>query len=221
MGSSIHYCSTFALCAAAVATLTSVAFMSVAFSTDNWRHISVDRTRLDFVLVLESNTSSGAMSLASSNNSLMNSDDFRLYDRIQGIFRLCFPHELKPPMVAGQRLYLNPVEEWCANNDYYFNLLENKLLPERLTSQGELWFHFARSAVAGFCLYFMFTGVGSVTGLMGCWRASGDHLISTALLLLLAFLSLAAQEWVFGMQPCFTKWKRYISQKNFKNKLNF
>ena len=57
---------------------------------------------------------------------------------LQGIFRVCFPYERKPPIDG--RLYLNPVEEWCKNVDYYVKLLELPILPERLTHQGEIWY---------------------------------------------------------------------------------
>ena len=30
-----------------------------------------------------------------------------------------------------ENLYLNPVEEWCFNNDYHVKLLEYGLLPKR------------------------------------------------------------------------------------------
>ena len=38
----------------------------------------------------------------------------------------------------------------------------------------------------------MVSAIACVTGLMGCWKASGDHLISTCLLMLMAALSAAA-----------------------------
>ena len=61
-----------------------------------------------------------------------------------------------------------------------------------MTRDGQVWFHFARTSVAAFCLYFMIAAIACVTGLMGCWKASGDHLISTATLMLLASLAGAA-----------------------------
>ena len=42
-----NVCSVFSLCMAAVATLVSVALVGIAFSTDNWLHITVDRSRLE------------------------------------------------------------------------------------------------------------------------------------------------------------------------------
>ena len=168
-------CSVFALCVSAIAAMVSVACMSIAFSTDNWQHIAVDRPSLAHH-VLAANKSALTAQYRS---------DFRYFDRVQGIFRVCFPYKDKPPT---SNLYLNPVEEWCANIDYYVRLLDYGFLPERITTQATLWYHVARSSIAAFCLYFMFMGVGCVLGLLGCWRASGDHLISTAVLMLLASL---------------------------------
>lgn len=166
-------CSVVTLCVATITALTAVAFVGIAFSTDNWTHVSVDRAELvDQRLELE--IEGGDLER-----------DYRFFDRVQGIFRVCFPHEEKP---LDENLYLNPVEEWCFNNDYHVKLLEYGLLPKRVTRNGELWFHLARSAIAGFALYFMWTGIACVMGFLGCWRASGDHLVSTASLLLLAFL---------------------------------
>lgn len=171
-----QYCSVFALCFAAMAAMCSVACLSIAFSTDNWQHISVDRAFLRAQLPLQED------------HRLLKhfEEDFEYFDRVQGMFRVCFPHEEKPPY---DNLYLNPVEEWCANIDYYVKLLEYGLLPARLTSHAEIWFHLARSSIAAFCLYFMWMGIGCVTGLLGCWKASGDHLISTAIVILLASMS--------------------------------
>ena len=50
------------------------------------------------------------------------------FESVSGIFRVCFPHEEKP---VDENLYLNPVEEWCFNNDYHVKLLEYGLLPKR------------------------------------------------------------------------------------------
>ena len=57
--------------------------------------------------------------------------DFRYFDRVRGIFRICFPHGEKPqvrdygaaPRSRSPRLYLNPIDEWCTNIDYYMQIL--------------------------------------------------------------------------------------------------
>lgn len=71
MTSTNHHCSTIVLCLASVCALTSVAFMALAFSTDNWQHISVDRE------IIVRNVD---------NTSTLNTD-FRFFDRVKGIFR--------------------------------------------------------------------------------------------------------------------------------------
>ena len=218
------YCSVFSLCVAAIATLVSVAFVGIAFSTDNWLNITVDRDNIQEF----AETTSGNKNLMWK---LRLKSDIRYFDRVRGIFRVCFPHEVKPeprrvpndvpppplniliqqetnkdvdngnqqPLTSttdrrlpNPSLYLNPVDEWCTNIDYYMQLIDLGLLPPNLTHNGQIWFHFARTSVACFCLFFMFSAIACVTGLMGCWKASGDHLISTASLMLMAALSAAA-----------------------------
>ena len=208
------------LCVAAIATLVSVAFVGIAFSTDNWLNISVDRDNIQEF----AHTTEGNENLMWK---LRMKSDIRYFDRVRGVFRVCFPHKDKPEprMVSADvpppppsilvkpeewkeqsqpltsttdrrlpnpSLYLNPVDEWCTNIDYYMHLVTSEFLPPHLTYDGKIWFHFARTSVACFCLYFMFSAFGCVSGLLGCWKASGDHLISTAILMLLATLSAAA-----------------------------
>ena len=97
-------CSVVTLCVASVCALTSVALVGIAFSTDNWVHISVNR-----------------FAIRSSGNNA--SSEF--YDRVKGFFRVCYPHEERPD--EGERMYLNPVEEWCTNVDYSVRLLGKSL----------------------------------------------------------------------------------------------
>ena len=178
--------SVFSLCVAAIATLVSVAFVGIAFSTDNWLHITVDRARIEHYL---QTTNEDVQDMREGMRT-----ETRYFDRVRGIFRICFPHGERPQApeeslrTRTPRLYLNPVDEWCTNIDYYMQLLDHGFLPEQLTKDGKVWFHFARTMVAAFCLYFMFAAIACVTGLMGCWKASGDHLISTSTLMLLASL---------------------------------
>lgn len=59
------------------------------------------------------------------------------FDRVRGLFRVCFPsHKDRPKAV---RLYLNPVELWCYNIDYYMNILEHGLVPDKITDSGAAW----------------------------------------------------------------------------------
>ena len=87
--SSSSYCSVFSLCVAAIATLVSVAFVGIAFSTDNWLNITVDRDNIQEF----AETTSGNKNLMWK---LRLKSDIRYFDRVRGIFRVCFPHEEKP-----------------------------------------------------------------------------------------------------------------------------
>jgi hypothetical protein len=59
------------------------------------------------------------------------------FDRVKGIFRVCFPYAEKPkPSWDGDQsenaklvLYLNPVEEWCTNINYYLDSFETGIIP--------------------------------------------------------------------------------------------
>ena len=166
-----NVCSVFSLCTAAVATLVSVALVGIAFSTDNWLHITVDRTRLEpyaksdelmregmktdtrwasvdiKLWFVETRTVRNQLKndklktqekkldvlakLIRKRNNLFLLLDFRYFDRVRGIFRICFPHGEKPqvrdygaaPRSRSPRLYLNPIDEWCTNIDYYMQIL--------------------------------------------------------------------------------------------------
>ena len=87
--SSSSYCSVFSLCVAAIATLVSVAFVGIAFSTDNWLNSTVDRDNIQEF----AETTSGNKNLMWK---LRLKSDIRYFDRVRGIFRVCFPHEVKP-----------------------------------------------------------------------------------------------------------------------------
>ena len=42
-------------------------------------------------------------------------------------------------------LYLNPLDEWCTNIDYFTYLLKlGEITPKRLSDEGQIWLHFAR-----------------------------------------------------------------------------
>ena len=69
------------LCVAAIATLLALGFVGVSFATDNWKHISVNRNKL-------------AQIVKEQNNTKLDDEfaqDYRYFDRVEGIFRVCFP----------------------------------------------------------------------------------------------------------------------------------
>ena len=63
------------------------------------------------------------------------------FDRVKGIFRVCFPFAERPkqssqsPGAGGGnddpklRFYLNPVDEWCTNINYYLDSFETGIVP--------------------------------------------------------------------------------------------
>ncbi|CAB4062612.1 unnamed protein product [Lepeophtheirus salmonis] len=151
------YCSVYGLSGAAVSSLVGIALVGIAFSTDNWQHIGVNRSYLS------------ALNISEINENIHS--DLRYFDRVRGLFRVCFPFELRPKIDG--KLYLNPVEEWCTNVDYQMKIMDGPLLPSRITHNAGLWFHFIRTSVAGFICYFMLTGVACVSGLIGSSLTGG------------------------------------------------
>lgn len=186
-----YYCSVMSLCFAAITCLSSVAFVGIAFSTDNWVHISVDRHHLKIFS-------------AKNPDDLLTAKDMEsnplYFDRVKGIFRICFPFSEKPIPARSKAsdgqiqqqpkltLYLNPVDEWCTNVNYFVETFKNGISPSNFTYDGTIWLHLARCGIISFAFYFMFTGISCVTGLIGCWKMSGDQLITTAILMLVATL---------------------------------
>ena len=102
------------LCIAAMSTLIGLSLVGIGFSTDNWKHISVNRIGV----------------LTTLNESKLETDqqdflfDHRYFDRVEGMFRVCFPMEEKPRKRDDHvYLYLNTLQEWCTNIDYYMEHL--------------------------------------------------------------------------------------------------
>ena len=97
------------LCIAAMSTLIGLSLVGIGFSTDNWKHISVDRI--------------GVLTTLNASNLETDQDfffDHRYFDRVEGMFRVCFPMEEKPRKRDDvSYLYLNTLQEWCTNIDYY------------------------------------------------------------------------------------------------------
>lgn len=196
-------CGVATLCGAAIFSLFAVAFVGIAVSTDNWQHISVNRNELLTYVEQENDTK------------LLEEfySDVRYFDRVEGLFRVCFPMKDKPPV--DQTIYLNPVDEWCTNIEYYMQLLENGLIPEKVTKHAETWIHVARASIASFILYFAVMGVAYVIGFLGCWKVSSDKMIVTAVLMLFAF--------VFGISGMglFHAAKHFEHYKVFDERMKF
>ncbi len=173
------------LCLAAITTLLSLGFVGVSFATDNWKHISVNRAQLN-LLVEEKNDTTLSHDYA---------HDFRYFDRVEGLFRVCFPMAVKPRRSQEQNteIYLSPMHEWCSNIEYYMHLIaEDGIVPDKMTYNGKVWIHLARSTIAAFVLFFAAMGLACVIGLLGCWNVSDRLLTWTSILMMLAFFSATA-----------------------------
>ncbi|XP_043215084.1 uncharacterized protein LOC122378278 isoform X2 [Amphibalanus amphitrite] len=168
-------CSAITLSLATVAGVISVALLGIAFGTDNWMYIRVDRKQI------QEDIASGAGSLSEADQERFESSGlFR--SRTQGLFRTCYP-ETKP---KGVELYLSPVETYCENIDYYIPDEEN--LTKSFSEERMARLHMARSMIALFIAAFFFVFVAFWTGVTGCWRRSPGNIGTTAALMLFACL---------------------------------
>ena len=172
------------LCMAAMATLLSLGFVGVAFATDNWKHVAVNRPRLSKMAETQNDTKL--------NHKL--SHDYRYFDRVEGIFRVCFPMAEKPKRVNDD-IYLSPLQEWCANIDYFMHLITNEggsmatfFRPEKMTYYAAVWINLARSTIGAFGMYFACMGIACVVGLNGCWTMSENKLFWTSISMMFALV---------------------------------
>lgn len=163
-------CSAITLSLATICAVVSVALLAIAFGTDNWQFIKVNRIKIEQQI----------------SESSITPDEFRsgglFYTRTKGLFRVCYPEELP----SGEQLYLSPVETQCQNIDYHI-FDENS--DTTLFSDDEMTrLHMARSMIALFVVSFFFVFVAFFTGVAGCWRRSPGNIACTAILMLLSCL---------------------------------
>lgn len=163
-------CSAYTLSFATIAAVISVALVAIAFSTDNWTRITVDRFKLQvqrgdntFSSELESNT--------------------LYFSRTKGLFRICFENKEHPKNV---QVYRSPVETLCTNIDYF--IPDNKGATKSFDDDAMARLHMGRAMIALFIVSFFFDFIAFWTGIFGCWRRSAGNITSTAILILLACL---------------------------------
>ncbi|XP_042214558.1 LOW QUALITY PROTEIN: uncharacterized protein LOC121861078 [Homarus americanus] len=163
-------CSAITLSLATICAVVSVALLAIAFGTDNWQYINVDRIDIE-------------KSLSLSDITPQEFEDSGFYrTRTKGLFRICYP-ETKP---KGVDLYLSPVETYCENIDYH--IFNEDSDTSQFTEDEMVRLHMARSMIALFIVSFFFVFVAFWTGVAGCWRRSPGNIASTAILMLLACL---------------------------------
>lgn len=168
-------CSAITLSLATVSGVISVALLGIAFGTDNWVYIRVDRKKI------QEDIANSVGSLSERDQQRFESDGiFR--SRTQGLFRVCYP-ESRP---RGVDLYLSPVETYCENVNYYIPDEEN--ITKGFSEERMARLHMARSLVALFVVSLLFIFVAFWTGVVGCWRRSPSSIGTTAALMLFACL---------------------------------
>lgn len=101
-------CSAVSLSIGTIISVLAVACLAIAFSTDNWYEIRVDRneTKRRLESGLDGQDGSSLTAFES---------DMRYYSRDEGLFRVCFP-EKKP---AKLETYVSPTQTECINVNYH------------------------------------------------------------------------------------------------------
>jgi len=171
------FCSAVTLCFASIFSLVSAALLAIAFSTDNWKVIAVDRANL------RSQAEDRGV------DRILQEIDFSplYYTRTRGLFRECFPGEKSnAPQGDLVELYMSPVETWCHNINYYIPDEEGETKNFNMEMMARI--HMGRAMIALFITAFFFMFVSFITGVVGCWRTSPSNINGSAILMLIAFL---------------------------------
>jgi len=178
------FCSAVTLAFATIFSLAAVALLAIAFSTDNWQTITVQRGKL------KDETSKLAKYYGKTEEEVAKDlEESPLYfTRTRGLFRECYPGLKSEAPADGKRveLYMSPVETWCRNLDYYIpdeNDITKTLDAEQMTR-----IHMSRAMVALFIVGFFFMFVSFTAGVRGCWKTSPSNITASAILMLIACL---------------------------------
>lgn len=179
------FCSAVTLAFATIFSLVAVALLSIAFSTDEWLNISVEREKLK--TFKEKGTDAEWQTREEFNTSPL------FYTRTRGLFRECFPGEKstdpnknRTPTGDKVELYMSPVETWCRNLDYYIPVQDDEI--SNFTAERMTKIHMGRSLIALFIVSFVFMFSAFITGVVGCWRTSPSNITASAIFMLLACL---------------------------------
>jgi len=178
------FCSAVTLAFATIFSLAAVALLAIAFSTDNWQTITVQREKLKGEITkLSEHYGKGPEDIK------VDMKESPLYfTRTRGLFRECYPGLKSEAPADGKRveLYMSPVETWCRNLDYYIpdeNDVTKDLDAEQMTR-----IHMNRAMVALFIVGFFFMFVSFTAGVRGCWKTSPSNITASAILMLIACL---------------------------------
>lgn len=162
-------CSAVTLSVATIAAVVAVACLAIAFGTDNWYEIRVNRTSI-------------RQKLEGNGEYLKEfEEDIIYFDRDEGLFRICFPDK-KP---RNAKTYISPVQTECININYY--IPDNEVSDSFSDARWDR-LHMARSVIGLYISAFFFIFLSFFTGVTGCWKRSHGNIVVTGLLELLASL---------------------------------
>merc|ERR1712051_375237 len=175
------FCSAVTLAFATIFSLVAAALLAIAFSTDNWVTIKVEREELKIQLL-----QGGKVSADDFNQSPL------YFTRTRGLFRECYlgeklekdPANSKVPI--REDIYISPVETYCRNIDYFIpdeNDQTKTFNKEEMTRV-----HMMRAMIALFIVGFFFMFVSFTAGIRGCWKTSPSNITASAILMLIACL---------------------------------
>jgi len=176
------FCSAVTLCFASIFSLFSAALLAIAFSTDNWEVIQVERAVIKDKIRDNPNDPSLSEIASKFDSSPL------FFTRSRGLFRECYPGDKTDAPKSGDivNLYMSPVETWCRNIDYFIPDEEGKTKDFKTEVMTKI--HMARAMIALFIVAFFFMFVSFTTGVVGCWRTSPSNITASAVLMLLACL---------------------------------
>ncbi|XP_022666399.1 transmembrane protein 114-like isoform X1 [Varroa jacobsoni] len=162
-------CSAVTLSLATITAVLGLLCLTVAFGTDSWMEIRVNRT---FVR----------------NSLTKDTDEYRSFEtqleyfsRDVGLLRICFPDKRPKTM----NTYMSPLQTDCVNVNYY---IPEDEVSDQFSEQRWERLHMARSCVALFIVSFFLSFLSFWTGIAGCWKRSYSNIIATGLLQILVAL---------------------------------
>ncbi|RWS29885.1 Claudin domain-containing protein 1-like protein [Leptotrombidium deliense] len=172
-------CSAVTLSIATIISVVAVACLAIAFSTDNWYEIRVNRNKTQERLFTESGEIPTAFDT-----------DLLYFSRDEGLFRVCFPEKSPKDLLT----YTSPTQTQCININYYIpeDDVSDKFSDQRWERLRKhlliIVTNMARSVIALYVVAFFFLFLSFFTGIAGCWKRSHANLVATGILQLLAAL---------------------------------
>ena len=140
------------LCFATFTSILALGFFVTAFATDHWKHISVNRIKLDYLIKKCNDPMDERFGFV---------NEHKYYDRVEGLFQVCFPNAEKPDGIPQ-----NIFGKSCVFKSFGWDY-GRKPNFEQL-STGQEWTAMNLLTIITFGFYFVFMGVALVMGMIGC-----------------------------------------------------